>query len=149
MGRSCGIDSKFCTVFLEIATRVMHGLLAYDGNARLSIKTLDPFACLESCSVICELFTIFLKPRYLRTGVSSAAPRTPSDPTCAISRAEAPRAQEQARRRRSVLNSRTPWPSACRHTSNCKWRLVRATSTSSFPRDRRFWTGLRSPWRSW
>jgi hypothetical protein len=42
--------------FLEIVTRVMHGLLAYDGDVCLSIKTLAPFACLESCSVICELF---------------------------------------------------------------------------------------------
>ena len=43
--------------FLEIVTRVMHGLLGYDGNVYDSIKTLDPFACLESCSVIiCELF---------------------------------------------------------------------------------------------
>jgi hypothetical protein len=42
--------------FLEIVTRVMHGLLAYDGDVYLSIKALDPFACLESSSVICELF---------------------------------------------------------------------------------------------
>jgi hypothetical protein len=35
--------------FLVVATRVMHGLLAaYDGDVYLSIKTLDPFACLES-----------------------------------------------------------------------------------------------------
>ena len=42
--------------FLEIVTRVMHGLLAYDGDVYHSIKALDPFACVESCSVICELF---------------------------------------------------------------------------------------------
>ena len=43
--------------FLEIVTRVMHGLLACDGDVYHSInKTLGPFACLESCSVICELF---------------------------------------------------------------------------------------------
>jgi hypothetical protein len=29
--------------FLEIVTRVMHGLLAYDDDVYLSIKTLDPF----------------------------------------------------------------------------------------------------------
>jgi hypothetical protein len=38
--------------FLEIVTRVVHGFLAYDGGVYNSIKALDPFACLESCSVI-------------------------------------------------------------------------------------------------
>ena len=42
--------------FMEITTRVMHGLLGYDGRVYDAIKTLDPFACIESCSVICELF---------------------------------------------------------------------------------------------
>jgi hypothetical protein len=42
--------------FLEVVTRVTHDLLACDGDVYLPIKTLDPFACLEACSVVCELF---------------------------------------------------------------------------------------------
>jgi hypothetical protein len=50
-----GLVTNF-TPFLEIATRVMHGLLGYDGDVYDAIKAADPFACLESCSVIYELF---------------------------------------------------------------------------------------------
>jgi hypothetical protein len=38
MGRSCGTDYNFAD-FLEIVTRVMHGLLAYDGDVYHSINT--------------------------------------------------------------------------------------------------------------
>jgi hypothetical protein len=46
-----GLISNFAD-FLEITTRVMHGLLAYDGDVYLSIKTLGPYV---SRVLLCNL----------------------------------------------------------------------------------------------